>query len=231
MKTIPGMGEERMYPAVLLIDDDLISREVIATILTLHGYTLHTAESGEEAVALLDRRDFEPQAVLVDVKLPGLNGVALVEALRSRSGAAVYAISGSNPPEELQAAVDGFLLKPFSPDTLQKLLDAHHRKPDEPAATDDLPVLSARILGEFRQMMNEAAVREIYAVVVGDLRGRIAALESAMARRDAAEVRRIGHTIKGGCGMAGALQAARLGARFETEGDYLCNSGNLHASL
>ena len=46
-------------------------------------------------------------------------------------------------------------------------------------------------------------------------------LEAAIAKGDDAEVRRIGHAIKGGCGMAGAIQAARLGALFEeTSGRY-----------
>ena len=44
---------------------------------------------------------------------------------------------------------------------------------------------------------------------------RIEALDGAIAKGDAAEIRRIGHAIKGGCGMAGALQAARLGALLE----------------
>jgi CheY-like chemotaxis protein/HPt (histidine-containing phosphotransfer) domain-containing protein len=226
-----GIGGNRIYATVLLIDDDLISREVIATILTLNGYTLHTAESGEEAMAMLDRREFQPQVVLVDVQMPGLNGVALVNELRTRSSAAIYAISGSNPPEELKAAVDGFLLKPFSPDSLQKLLDEHNRKPEELTAAEDAPVLSAKILAQFRQMMPEPTVREVYAAVLGDLQKRVAALGDAIARRDAVEVRRIGHTIKGGCGMAGAQQAARLGALLEAESDDLSNSESLRTDL
>ena len=63
--------------------------------------------------------------------------------------------------------------------------------------------------------MPEPAVRQIYAAVVADLGRRIEALGAAIAKGDAAEIRRIGHAIKGGCGMAGALQAARLGALLE----------------
>ena len=44
---------------------------------------------------------------------------------------------------------------------------------------------------------------------------RIDALGAAIAKGDTPEIRRIGHAIKGGCGMAGALQAARLGALLE----------------
>lgn len=226
-----GIGGNRNYPIVLLIDDDLVSREVIATILTLNGYTLHTAENGEAAVKLLDAKGCVPQVILVDVLMPGLNGVALVDALRSRSTATIYAISGSQPPVELRAAVDGFLLKPFSPESLQKLLDAHNLIPDAPIETADGAVINSTILEQFRQMMPESTVREVYTAVVADLHRRMAALETAIAGNNAAEVRRIGHTIKGGCGMAGAQQAARLGAQLEAEGDELGNSQNLSAAL
>ncbi len=226
-----GLGGNRTYPTVLLIDDDHISREVIATILTLNGYMLHTAAEGVEALAMLDRRECEPQVILVDVQMPGLNGVLLVAELRSRSKSAIYAISGTNPPDELRRGVDGFLLKPFSPDTLQMLLDEHNRKPTELLVGHDDPVVSPKILGQFRQMMPEATVREVYAAVVSDLNKRNAALELAIAHRDAGEVRRIGHTIKGGCGMAGAQQAARLGALLEAESDELNNSEAIRIEL
>jgi HPt (histidine-containing phosphotransfer) domain-containing protein len=71
--------------------------------------------------------------------------------------------------------------------------------------------------------MTEATVREIYTAVVTDLHKRLVALENAIATGNKDEVRRIGHAIKGGCGMAGAMQAARLGAFFETRSDQLDN--------
>ena len=57
------------------------------------------------------------------------------------------------------------------------------------------------------------------------------ALGAAIARHDVVEVRRIGHTIKGGCGMAGARQAARLGELLEAESDELSNSTAIRHEL
>jgi HPt (histidine-containing phosphotransfer) domain-containing protein len=71
--------------------------------------------------------------------------------------------------------------------------------------------------------MTESTVREIYGAVVTDLHKRLAVLEKAIAEGNKDEVRRIGHAIKGGCGMAGAMQAARLGAFFESSSDQLDN--------
>jgi CheY-like chemotaxis protein/HPt (histidine-containing phosphotransfer) domain-containing protein len=226
-----GIGADRNFPTVLLIDDDMISREVIATILTLNGYTLHTAEDGAASVKMLDEKKFVPQVILVDVQMPGLNGVELVKELRSRSEAGIYAISGSSLPPDIQAVVDGFLQKPFGPDELQKLLDRHHLNPTPSELSAGEPVVSAKILSQFRQMMPEPTVREVYAAVVTDLKKRMAALDEAIAKGNAAEVRRIGHTIKGGCGMAGARQAARLGALLEAESDQLNNSAAIQVEL
>jgi CheY-like chemotaxis protein/HPt (histidine-containing phosphotransfer) domain-containing protein len=226
-----GIGTDRNLPTVLLIDDDLISREVIATLLTLNGYTLHTAENGAKALELLDSGKCTPQVILADVQMPGLSGLRLIEELRARSKAFIYAISGSKPADDLKAAADGFLLKPFGPDALQKLLDVHIQKPAEADIAKVEPVVSAETLAQFRQMMPEATVRDVYVAVLADLKKRIVALETAIAEGNADEVRRIGHTIKGGCGMAGARQAARLGALLEVESDQLNNSDSIRLEL
>jgi CheY-like chemotaxis protein len=226
-----GIGADRNLPTVLLIDDDMISREVIATILTLNGYTLHTADGGESAVAMLEKEECIPQVILVDVMMEGLNGVELIKALRGKSAAGVYAISGSVPPDEVKMAVDGFLMKPFGPEALQKLLDEHLPRTIGSDFGPHEPVISPKILSQFRQMMPAATVKDVYLAVLSDLQKRVAALEGVIARGEATEVRRIGHTIKGGCGMAGARQAARLGALLEAEGDDLSNSAALRLEL
>jgi CheY-like chemotaxis protein len=208
----------RKAPVLMLIDDDLVSREVTATVLTMNGYTVHTAVDGTVAVEMLGGKDFSPDAILMDAQMPGLSGVQLIAAMRALTAAPIYAISGSNPPEDVAAAADGFLAKPFDAGTLATLLEGRSL-PGAPPATSRLdpsvPVISPDTLAQFRGMMSDAAVREIYVAVVADLGKRAQSLEAAIARGDAPEVRRIGHAIKGGCGMAGALQAARLGALFE----------------
>ncbi len=159
--------------------------------------------------------------------MPGLKGAQLVQELRKRSKASIYAMSGSDLPEDLKAAVDGHLSKPFGPQAVQQLIEQHHPEAAN-AIGSDAPVVSAEVLAQLRGMMPEAAVREIYAAVVADLEKRSNAIRRAMGARDTDEIRRIGHSIKGGCGMAGAMQAAHLGSMLETRGDHL---DNVHAIL
>lgn len=234
-----SFDKRRKLPTLLLIDDDLVSREVTATVLTMNGYAVHTAADGATALEILASQGCNPDAILMDAQMPGMSGVELIGELRARTKARIFAMSGSNPPAEVGTAADGFLLKPFGVEALEKLLGegANQVSSSAPSWLDpNEPVISPETLAQFRGMMPETAVREIYVAVVADLNKRIQALESAIGRGNDDEVRRIGHAIKGGCGMAGALQAARLGALFEqisgeTESNHLDNEMTLLADL
>jgi CheY-like chemotaxis protein len=208
-----------LLPQVLLIDDDMVSREVLATVLTLSGYTVHTAVDGTGALKLLETGEAEPEVILMDAQMPGLSGLSLLAELRARSQATVFVISGSDPGEEMIAVVDGFLLKPFNSEGLRKALEEHGppaRLTSATAGVAEPPVVNPDILARLREMMPDAQVREIYSAVVADVNDRVAKLEAALSRGDSDEVRRLGHAMKGGCAMAGAAQAAHLGALLES---------------
>ena len=215
-------------PTLLLIDDDMVSLEVMATVLTMTGYSVHTAASGEESLELLGKSGCVPSVILLDAQMPGLSGIELIEQLRGRCPARIIAISASNAPDEVFAAADGFLLKPFSAEALEKLLRGQEPQTapaspasqtastlEGPALDAAAPVVNRETLAQLREMMPEAAVKQIYQAIVADLNKRLTTLEAAIASGDTAEVRRIGHSIKGGCGMAGAQQAARIGALLQ----------------
>ena len=225
-----GIGASRDLPTVLIIDDDMVAREVMATVLTMTGYTIHTATQGEDALAQLEAGTFAPEVILMDAQMPGLKGTRLVEELRARSKASIYAMSGSDVPDDIKRAVDGQLSKPFAPEALRQLLE--RQLPEQARAPEEgAPVVSPETLAQLRGMMPPAAVREIYVAVVKDLDKRFTALQRALAAGDAREIRRLGHAIKGGCGMAGALEAARIGAQLEAKGDQLDNVSSILVDL
>jgi CheY-like chemotaxis protein len=205
-------------PTVLLIDDDLVTREVMATILTMSGYSLHTADGGAQAVELLAGGACVPAVILMDAQMPGLSGIPLIEQLRANSDARLYVISASDPSDEVRAAADGFLLKPFPPETLTRLLDQHEAElhPAVPGLDPGEVVINPETLAQLREMMPDAAVRQIYEAIIADIGRRTAALEAAIVKADWGETRRIGHAIKGGGAMAGAVQVARLGEMIES---------------
>ncbi|MGD0911562.1 MAG: response regulator [Terracidiphilus sp.] len=214
-----GLTARRDQVAVLLIDDDLVSREVTATLLTLSGYAVHTAENGDSALDVLATMKPEPEIILMDTQMPGLSGTELIGHMRERSKARILAISGSELPPEVVEAADGFLIKPFEVAAMRRALDGGLGEAAASTAVSmiepDAPVINLAVLAQFRALMPEPAVRQIYHAIVSDLGQRASALELALANGDMAEATRIGHTIKGGCAMAGATQAARLGALIE----------------
>jgi len=212
----------RKLPSVLIIDDDMVSREVMATVLTMSGYLVQTASGGDESLAVLDAESFLPDVILMDTQMPGLSGAALIDQLRAHSTATIYAISGSHAPDAVLRGVDGFLMKPIGPEALQRVLEKHAFgfSPAPSAGLNTAPetpplVVNPKVLAQLRDIMKESAVREIYAAILADLDRRRPQLEAAISDGDHAAVRRVGHSIKGGCSMAGALEVARVGELIE----------------
>ena len=209
------------HPTVLLIDDDMVSREVMATLLTMSGYPVHTAADGTQSLTLLATKSCVPDIILMDVQMPGLSGMDLIEQLRANSQARLYVISASDTAEDILAAADGFLQKPFPPLALTRLIEEHQaqfRPQVAPGLDPAETVVNLETLAQLRDMMPNKAVRQIYEAIIADVGKRSALLEAAVARADWVETRRIGHAIKGGGSMAGAVQVARLGELIESGG-------------
>jgi len=110
---------------VLVVDDARFFREVILDILSPLGLRLLAAADGEEALVLLSRE--RPALVLLDLRLPGLDGYGLIRAIRadaSLAGIRILAMSSVFREEDevrkiLLAGADEFLNKSFSPAQLQ----------------------------------------------------------------------------------------------------------------
>jgi CheY-like chemotaxis protein/HPt (histidine-containing phosphotransfer) domain-containing protein len=241
--------------SVLIVDDDEVSREVLATVFTIEGYEVQTAQNGVAALAMLDAESYRPRVILMDVRMPGLSGASLISQLRERvrpgSGTVLLAMSASEPHIDDVLGADGFLGKPFGAKELKQWLEKSPREPAKPkkreisvpqvvdyksenpssAPSAEAAILDPNKLAALRALMPEAAVRQIYTTAVDDLSRRMPTLEAAIEHGDAKTVHHIGHAIKGGCGMVGAVEAARLGAMLETESDKLGNSSEIAAQL
>lgn len=115
----------RVAPTVLLVDDERDSLEALATALESFGYHVATAANGAEAIdkATLIR----PGAVVTDLLMPVIDGIALAKALRSNPAtAATKIVMCSGVAERSVHALfnryDAFLHKPFELDQLRRTL-------------------------------------------------------------------------------------------------------------
>ena len=230
-------------PALLLIDDDPISLEILSMTLTIYGHTVQTAESGEQALTLLTSPPHPgailPEAILMDTQMPGLSGEPLVHALRQATSARILAISASPIPDSLAALTDGFLLKPFTPDQLDAALDVALTQPPAPPQPappqpDQDPLIDPVTLAKLRAMMKPAALRQLFQAVADDLGPRLTTLQAAIIAADPAEISRIAHAIKGGCAMVGLTRIRNTAAALEAgvpRETWLAHLAQLHIHL
>ena len=79
----PGSAEALRRSAVLIVEDEQVARHALATLLSAYGYETAAAGSAEEALEILRRRRVkdEPQIALVDLNLPGMNGLDFITRL------------------------------------------------------------------------------------------------------------------------------------------------------
>jgi two-component system response regulator HydG len=117
-----------MNHRILIVDDDKDHAESIADLLQLRGYDVEVAYSGEQAVELFKRLEFD--VTVMDVKLPGMNGVeAFFQIRRLRLGAQIIMMTGLSVEELIARAVENgaaaVLRKPFAMgDLINALSDA-----------------------------------------------------------------------------------------------------------
>jgi len=112
---------------VLVVDDDVAVAESTAMLLRLEGHEIRCANSGEAALRLC--REFQPEAVLLDIGLPGQDGYEIARRIRSLPGGAelkLIAVSGYGHEAAVargrEAGFDRYLVKPVDPEKLSALL-------------------------------------------------------------------------------------------------------------
>ncbi len=105
-------------PKIMVVDDDLPSRDLVTAHLTREGYEVVQAENGRRCLELL--KDFTPDLILLDVMMPEVNGFQVCEALRSNQKTfhipVVFLSALSEKGDRvnaIQVGADDFLCKPF----------------------------------------------------------------------------------------------------------------------
>ena len=110
--------------SILVVDDDASVREVVTSMLTDAGYQVTAAASGEEGLALLSDNKLNPEWLLIDFAMPGMNGTAVAARARElRPKLPILIMSGYMDQSEIRHAWAGRVLsKPFDLRGLQDAL-------------------------------------------------------------------------------------------------------------
>ncbi|KQP22478.1 PAS domain S-box protein [Pseudorhodoferax sp. Leaf267] len=143
----------------LVVDDNAAAREIFSALLGELGFAVHTAASGDEAIAAVEQAGAgQPFGLLlVDWRMPGLDGIATVARIARIRRPAHIVMATAFGQEQVRAqaeraGVDAFIVKPVSPstlvDTLARLLAPHGAAPPQAGASaaETLPLRGARLL-------------------------------------------------------------------------------------
>jgi CheY-like chemotaxis protein len=112
---------------ILIVDDNAVNLKLMRVLLTGEGYAVRTAADAEEALVTV--REFAPRLIVMDIQLPGMDGLALTRKLKADPatsgtiilGLTAYAMKGDEQ-RVLEAGCDGYLSKPIDTRTFPALV-------------------------------------------------------------------------------------------------------------
>jgi DNA-binding response OmpR family regulator len=124
---------------ILMVEDDAVIREATQLTLERHGYDVTTAEDGLEAIESFEK--MHPEVVMLDIMLPGLDGISVCRRIRETSTVPIVMVSARGDALDvvlgLEAGADDYVTKPFDTQVLVARLRAVLRRaisdPERPA--------------------------------------------------------------------------------------------------
>jgi len=140
--------DQHIRGSVLVVDDEPTIAEVVARYLERAGYHTAIAHDGDQALACADRR--RPDLVVLDLMLPGVDGLEVMRRLRGQPvppGVILLTAKGEESDRVigLRLGADDYVVKPFSPAELVARVDAVLRRVDRPVEESE-PL----VVGEIR---------------------------------------------------------------------------------
>lgn len=120
---------------ILIVDDNPVNLKLIRVLLAGEGYDVRTAADAEEALAAL--KDFHPRLILMDLQLPGMDGLELTRRIKDDPAMpdtvivalTAYAMKGDEE-KALSAGCDGYITKPIDTRTLPGMVAEYLRGGD-----------------------------------------------------------------------------------------------------
>lgn len=103
---------------ILIVDDNPVNLKLVRVLLTIEGYDVRTATDAQEALAVLET--FRPRLILMDIQMPGMDGLELTRRLKADPltrnviivAVTAYALKGDKE-KALSAGCDGYIPKPI----------------------------------------------------------------------------------------------------------------------
>lgn len=197
---------------LVIVDDDALVRGGLATILGLEPDLEVVGQAAEGAEAVAVCRELAPDVVLMDVRMPEVDGIEATRRIRAELAKdrqpRVIALTANAMTEDRKtceaAGMDDFLSKPVTAKELERALRG--AKGRTPPARDS--ALGTREIDALRRLTEGSP--EIMRAIIDEFLGMagraIAEMQDALERGDAKALERAAHTLKGSSGQMGAQQ-------------------------
>ncbi len=212
---------------VLVVEDNLVNRKVVASVLTKHGFRVELAGNGREALSAMNRE--APDIVLMDVQMPEIDGLTTTRLIRENPqwrnipiiALTAHAMQGDRD-RCLQAGINDYLSKPVAPVAVVECVRRHllttALRPVAAAAGDRTAGRGDRLFGlDGSERPEEAFVMKDESIDAGMARlfvqlapERLERIREAATRLDVVALQAQAHKLAAAAEGAEALEAARF---------------------
>ncbi len=125
-----------MKGRVLVVDDDLALAEMLGIVLRGEGFEPSFVHDGDKALEAF--RETRPDLVLLDLMLPGIDGIDVCRQIRAETGVPIVMLTAKSDTVDvvlgLESGADDYIVKPFKPKELVARVRARLRRTDDPDA-------------------------------------------------------------------------------------------------
>ncbi len=133
--TAAATGESAAKGRVLVVDDDASLAEMLTIVLRQEGFESRMVTRGD--LAMDEFRDYRPDLVLLDLMLPGKDGIDVCKEIRAESGVPIVMLTAKGDTVDvvvgLESGADDYVVKPFKPKELVARIRARVRRLDAPS--------------------------------------------------------------------------------------------------
>ena len=211
---------------ILIVEDDVLSLELMKILLTKNGCAVTLAANGLEALEACARTPFD--LIFMDLQMPDMDGFTTASKIRDMGEhgrcVPIIALTASNLAGDAYSKFNGkftrMLAKPFEIATILCAIEEHTGKEldrDIPIAHEKRPpfVNVPEALRHFG--LDQELFRQIFKEFQASLPGRLAEMEEAFFARDLTSLARIAHNLKGVAANVGAMQLSEASARLDEQ--------------
>jgi signal transduction histidine kinase/CheY-like chemotaxis protein/HPt (histidine-containing phosphotransfer) domain-containing protein len=220
-----GLPESRRALRVLLAEDNVVNQKLAVRLLEKEGHSVVVVGNGQEAIAALDRGDFD--AVLMDVQMPEMSGLEATATIREKEketgrhqliiALTAHAMKGDRE-RCLEAGMDHYLAKPIQSHELFAALNGATGIRKIPAAQKRPVSIFDSEVALNRTGQDPELLAELIEIFLADCPWRMAEIQEAVALSDAQNLERAAHKLKGAAAVFDARGVVEAAEQLEILG-------------